>query len=428
MAKKAARPRLGAGGAAHQNSRQAARQNLAAATTEKGGAAEQNLTTAKGLLPIQPKKQKSRRPSAGKWQPYDYESAYELPLDQLTEQQVQEMIDRERRVVYATKTVKHGHQFDVEIFPDFTHLPGNLPRDRSNREAQRNLNDRNSRKECERRINENFGPDDYWVTLTCLPREEPQTMEDALRLFQNYIKRINYRRKKRGLEPARYVYVTDWTKNGRRVRTHYHLVLDGGLPMDEVIELWGLGRKNTVEYLTLDERGLSGLAYYITKPHASDTEDIKHKKRWTASKNLRRPVEHKNHQAFGRRKGRTAKKGVKSSMKQTAYFSEKPDVVTVCVLPTEASDVWLRRNIVEKQIADTTDGEAMTQWECEEVYARHGEKLTPEIVQERFDDYWAVGENWPEASPDQPSDHERLVALEAAMVDMLLGGGDDDDV
>ena len=60
-------------------------------------------------------------------------------------------------------------------------------------------------------------------------------------------------------------------------------------------------------------------------------------------------------------------------MKQTAYFSEKPDVVTVCVLPTGASDVWLRRNIVEKQIADTTDGEAMTQWECEEVYARNGE-------------------------------------------------------
>ena len=45
---------------------------------------------------------------------------------------------------------------------------------------------------------------------------------------------------------------------------------------------------------------------------------------------------------------------------------------------------------------------------------------------DRNDDYWAVGENWPEASPDQPSDHERLVALEAAMVDMLLGGGDDD--
>ena len=115
-------------------------------------------------------------------------------------------------------------------------------------------------------------------------------------------------------------------------------------------------------------------------------------------------------------------------MKQTAYFSEKPDTVKICVLPTGASDVWLRRNIVEKQIADTADGQTMTQWECEEVYARHGEQLTPENVQGRFDDYWAVGENWPEASPDQPSDHERLVALEATMVDMLLGGGDDDDV
>lgn len=302
MARKAAQPRRGAGGAAPQNSRQAAQQNLAAATAGKGGAAEQSLTTAQGVRSIQPKKQKGHRRSAGKWETYDYESAYELPLDQLTEQQVQEMIDRERRVVYATKTVKHGHQLDVEIFPDFTHLPGNLPKDRSNREAQRNLNDRNSRKECERRINANFGPSDYWVTLSCQPREEPQTMEEAQRLFQNYIKRINYRRKKKGLDPARYVYVTDWTKNGRRVRTHYHLVMDGGLPMEEVLELWGHGRKNKIEYLVLDERGLSGLAYYITKPHASDTEDIKHKKKWTASKNLRRPAEHKNHQAFGRRK------------------------------------------------------------------------------------------------------------------------------
>lgn len=113
-------------------------------------------------------------------------------------------------------------------------------------------------------------------------------------------------------------------------------------------------------------------------------------------------------------------------MKQIAYFSEKPDAVTVCVLPTGASDVWLRRNAQEKQIADTSSGETVTQWECEEVYARHSEKLTTETVQERFDDYWAAGENWPEESPDQPSDHERLVALEAAMVDMLLGGGGDD--
>lgn len=302
MAQQVKEKALGAGGAAPQGCRQAAGRKPGKAETGSGGAAEQNKKKARSVRSIQQKKTGGKKASIGKWEAYDYESAYELPLDQLTEQQLQEMIDKERKVIYATKTVKHGHQCDVEIYPDFTHLPGNLPKDRSNREAQRNLNDRNSRKECERRINENFGPHDYWVTLTYLAREEPQTMEEALRVFQNYIKRLNYRRKKKGLDPARYVYVTDWTKNGRRTRTHHHLVLDGGLTMREVLELWAKGRKNTVEYLVLDERGLSGLSYYITKPHASDTEDIKHKKRWTASKNLRRPAEHKNHQAFGRRK------------------------------------------------------------------------------------------------------------------------------
>lgn len=36
-------------------------------------------------------------------------------------------------------------------------------------------------------------------------------------------------------------------------------------------------------------------------------------------------------------------------MKQTAYFSEKPDTVKICVLPTGASDVWLRRNVMEER-------------------------------------------------------------------------------
>ena len=292
----------GARGAAPQNSRQAARQALPTAAKVGGGAAEQEKKPTQGLRSVQPFSVKNSRKRSGNWESYDYESEFDLPLDELTEAQIREMIDQERRVVYATKIVKHGTQADVEVYPDFTHLPGTIQRDRSNREAQRNLNDRNSRKECERRINANFGPADYWVTLSCQPREEPQTMEEAQRLFQNYIKRINYRRKKKNLPPARYVYVTDWTKDGRRVRTHYHLVMDGDLPMEEVLELWGHGRKNKIEYLVLDERGLSGLAYYITKPHASDTEDVKHKKKWTASKNLKRPAERKNHRDFGRRK------------------------------------------------------------------------------------------------------------------------------
>ena len=120
-------------------------------------------------------------------------------------------------------------------------------------------------------------------------------------------------------------------------------------------------------------------------------------------------------------------------MKQTAYFSEKPDAVTVCVLPTGASDVWLRRNVMEEHTArprgDGQEGyKEQVQYMVEEVYMRTDETLDASTVQENFEEYWEKAEAWePKAADDdQPSDYERLVALEAAMVDMLLGGGDDD--
>lgn len=121
-------------------------------------------------------------------------------------------------------------------------------------------------------------------------------------------------------------------------------------------------------------------------------------------------------------------------MKQTAYFSEKPDTVKICVLPTGASDVWLRRNVMEERTpyprSDGQEYEEEVQYLVEEAYMRTEEALDASAVQASFEEYWKKAEAWqPKAeNDDQPSDHERLVALEAAMVDMLLGGGDDDDV
>lgn len=48
--------------------------------------------------------------------------------------------------------------------------------------------------------------------------------------------------------------------------------------------MWKLGRRNQTRRLDYDENGLSGLAHYITK-------DPKGKKRWCASKNLKKPEE-----------------------------------------------------------------------------------------------------------------------------------------
>lgn len=99
-------------------------------------------------------------------------------------------------------------------------------------------------------------------------------------------------------------------------------------------------------------------------------------------------------------------------MRQTAHYTEKPAEVMLRVLESGATDVWMRKNIKEEMVADTESGESAAQWVADEVYARFGETLTEEAIRGRWEDYWNVGENWPTASPEQMTDHERLLELE----------------
>lgn len=244
----------------------------------------------------------TRKPARAKYVPYSYEDTFDHSIETANENELRRMIDEQRCAIYATKSTKAGHQMDVDVFPEFTHLPSYAQREPTNRDAQRNLNDKNSRRECERRVNENFSEEDVWETLSYYDAQVPKSMEEAQRNIANYVRRVQYARKKAGLPPAKVVKVTDWTKNGRKVHVHHHVVISSGLPMEKMLALWTLGRKKEIRQLELDENGLSGLSNYITKPHASDTEDIKHKKKWSASKNLRVPRPRKNHQTFRRRR------------------------------------------------------------------------------------------------------------------------------
>ena len=111
-----------------------------------------------------------------------------------------------------------------------------------------------------------------------------------LKNMQNYIRRLNYQRKKRGLKNARYVYTTEGTQEGR---FHHHIVMDGDIDMDTVEELWIKGRRNQVRRLDKDEDGLTGMAKYITKEKKKKSQ-----KKWTPSKGLKKPEEKVNHYKF----------------------------------------------------------------------------------------------------------------------------------
>lgn len=106
-------------------------------------------------------------------------------------------------------------------------------------------------------------------------------------------------------------------------------------------------------------------------------------------------------------------------MRQTAHYTEKPAEIMLYALESGATDVWMRKNIKEEPVADTESGGTVTQWVADEVYARFGETLTEEAIRERWDDYWNVGENWPTVSPEELTDHERLVALEQGKADKV---------
>ncbi len=223
--------------------------------------------------------------------PYDYEKEIQNAVKQLNEQQMQELFTGAKKFEYATKTIKAGAQLDVEIYPEFTKLPSGIQKEKRDPTAQRELNNTNSRKACIRLINENFGPDDFWATFSYREGCEPKSIEQAQKNIKNYLRKVNYHRKKAGLPPTKYVYVTEHESGEKEIRCHHHIVLDGKLNRDQLEDLWTLGDRNQVRRLNLDRYGLTGLASYITKAP-------KGKKKWCASLGLKRPPESKSYSKF----------------------------------------------------------------------------------------------------------------------------------
>lgn len=222
--------------------------------------------------------------------PYDYESAYTSNLEMLHEWFISNLLKHRKKAVYALKEISAGDQFEVEIYPQFRSMDDVPPEGRrikkDNSKAQRNLNEKNSRKYVERLINENFGNKDIWITLTYDDAHLPPDgdIDAAIRNMQRYIKRINYQRKKRGLPKAKYVYVTAYDP-GAEIRWHHHIVMDGALDMDTVEACWKQSSRNEIRSLQKDENGLSGLANYIVE----EKNRIRGERRWNSSQGLCNP-------------------------------------------------------------------------------------------------------------------------------------------
>lgn len=189
---------------------------------------------------------------------------------------------------YRCKTIRHGDQLDVEIFPLWnTRAEERKAKAAVTRKAQQALNDKNSHKHIIRLLNCNFVAGDIKIDLTYTDEFLP-TRDKAYRDVVNYLRRVKRFRKKHGLTGEfKYVYSIEYADaEGVAKRGHHHLMMSGvGMSRDDAEALWGKGRANA-KRAQPDDFGLAGFAIYFTKTG----QRAKGKRRYGCSKNLTQPT------------------------------------------------------------------------------------------------------------------------------------------
>ena len=232
-----------------------------------------------------------------------------LPLPAKGVKQVRSFM-REKKI-YCGK-----HYREVDIYPyTAAQLTASTRGKRSKKiketePKQKNPNDKNARRYFTQTANLNFGsdPEALHVTATYSGKYLPDTVEQAEQEATNFLRRVQYRRKKEGLPPLKYMIVTAYTtkRNSETpVRIHHHIIMNGGLDRDVVEDLWRKRRRKgqkkgdkigfcNADRLQADENGIAALCTYLVKQGCG-------KKRWNSSHNLERPYSRTNDGKYNRR-------------------------------------------------------------------------------------------------------------------------------
>lgn len=179
------------------------------------------------------------------------------------------------------ETCVAGATIDVCVKGSYTHTGSRKPKSKPTSEAVRKNNDRLAEKNLTRLINANFFPGDWHITLTYSDIVAPQEAQHNLKVFIRRLRRVF---KKQGKD-FRYVAVTEYEHH----RIHHHIVMNYiGYPI--INDTWGNG---FVRAVALDEtRNYMKLAQYLVKETSKTFRKPGNatKRRWTASRNLKRPV------------------------------------------------------------------------------------------------------------------------------------------
>lgn len=209
-----------------------------------------------------------------------------LLSDQEVDEETLDSMSKRRGGYYRTKSIRSGDMLEIEAYPMLPRAEERALRKRNpTPEAMRKLNEKNARKRFRRLAEINFSDRaDYYFTGTIESRagESLPSLSETEKIFKAFTRRLNRKRKRAGLENAKYMAVIEGYEEGSKtVRLHVHALIEGGLSRDAVEELWTAGLS---QCRRLSKPMLDRLCGYLLK-------DPRGKKRWHYSKgNLRQPV------------------------------------------------------------------------------------------------------------------------------------------
>lgn len=187
---------------------------------------------------------------------------------------------------YCTKTEKAGDTLVLTVYPILgrsDRAKAEAARKAMSRERQTRYNRERARRRLALLMDANFGRNDLHVTLTY--RGTPPDYEQARKDVRNYLRAVKRMREKAGMPEMKYIYVLEEEGgDGEKRRIHVHLMMTGGISREALEEKWGRGYANCDRLQPEEGTGLLELARYFTKQGME-----KHRRAWSASKNLRKP-------------------------------------------------------------------------------------------------------------------------------------------
>lgn len=211
---------------------------------------------------------------------------------------------------YREQKYFYGDYLEVNMYPvyEFPHSSRRRKLRKPTSKVQERLNQINAERKLARIIPANFTTNDYKFELTYAPKNNPDNIERAKKDLSNFFKRVNRARTKRGLERMKYIYAIERGSSNGRI--HFHVIMTGGLTINEIAKIWGKGYVDKVLPLMFDEKGCTGIAKYFCKQQCSDGNG-KYAKRYVTSRNCVKPQPKNNDFKLSKRK-----------VEQLAYDSE----------------------------------------------------------------------------------------------------------